>query len=81
MGRSECRPRNGTRRLAVSAAWRTPSRRPGSRRQYRDQPSHVPRESRRLGSRRLHAGHRLASNRVSARLILKPRVRSSFDAI
>src|SRR5215211_376565 len=30
-------------------------------RQYPRVPSHVPRESRRPGSRRLHAGHRLAS--------------------
>ena len=44
-------------------------------------PSHVPRDSRRLGSRRLYAGHRLASKRVSARLILGPLVRPSFDAI
>ena len=58
---------------------RAPSRRP-CRRQYRGQPSHVPRESRRPGSRRLYAGHRLASNRVSARLILEPRARPSSDA-
>ena len=37
--------------------------------QYRDTPSPVPRGSRRPGSRRLHAGHRLASQRTSARLI------------
>jgi hypothetical protein len=37
--------------------------------QYRDAPSPVPRGSRRPGSRRLHAGHRLASKRISARLI------------
>jgi hypothetical protein len=40
-----------------------------SRAQYRHLPSRVPCESRRPGSRRLHAGHRLASKRVSARLI------------
>ena len=32
-------------------------------RQYRRSPSHVPCKSRRPGSRRLHAGHRLASHR------------------
>ena len=32
-------------------------------------PSHVPRKGRRSGSRRLHAGHRLASTRVPASLI------------
>ena len=37
--------------------------------QYRHPPSRVPCGSRRPGSRRLHAGHRLASKRVSARLI------------
>jgi DDE_Tnp_1-associated len=37
--------------------------------QYRDTPSPVPRGSRRPGSRRLHAGHRLASQRTPARLI------------
>ncbi len=37
--------------------------------QYRDAPSPVPCGSRRPGSRRLHAGHHLASKRISARLI------------
>src|ERR1019366_7439914 len=37
--------------------------------QYQDAPSPVPRGSRRPGSRRLHAGHHLASKRISARLI------------
>src|SRR5258708_4960722 len=37
--------------------------------QYQHPPSRVPCESRRPGSRRLHAGHRLASKRVSATLI------------
>jgi hypothetical protein len=36
---------------------------------YRGTPSHVPCEGRRPGSRRLHAGHRLASTRAPARLI------------
>ena len=35
----------------------------------RRSPSHVPCKSRRPGSRRLHAGHHLASSRVSARLV------------
>src|SRR6185437_9275834 len=34
-----------------------------------DTPSPVPRESSRSGSRRLHAGHRLANQRAPARLI------------
>ena len=38
-------------------------------RPYRGALSHVPHESRRPGSRHLHAGHHLASRRVSARLI------------
>src|SRR5215471_2502846 len=59
---------------------RAPSRRRRSQRPCRGQPSHVPRESRRPGSRRLYAGHRLASNRVPARLILEPRARPSSDA-
>jgi hypothetical protein len=37
--------------------------------QYQDAPSPVPCGSRRPGSRRLHAGHHLASKRISARLI------------
>ena len=36
--------------------------------QYRHTPSHVSCSSRRSGSRRLHAGHRLASKRAPARL-------------
>ena len=81
MSRSECRPRNGTQSLAVPAAWDAPSRRRFPAGQCRGQPSHVPREGRRPGSRRLHAGHHLASNRVSARLILEPRTRPSSDAV
>ena len=67
--RSASRCRDGTQRLAVSAAWRAPSRPGNTREQYRHLPSRVPCESRRPGSRRLHAGHRLASKRVSARLL------------
>ena len=40
--------------------------------QYRHTPSHVSCSSRRSGSRRLHAGHRLASKRAPARLF--PRI-------
>ena len=36
---------------------------------YRRSPSHVPCKSRRPGSRRLYAGHRLANTRAPARLI------------
>jgi hypothetical protein len=41
----------------------------GRCRQHRRPPSHVPHKSSRPGSRRLHAGHRLASERAPARLI------------
>jgi len=63
--------RIGTPRLAIPVARRSPPGRPppppgyhdSSRRQYRNPPSHVPRKSSRTGSRRLYAGHRLASKR------------------
>ena len=42
---------------------------PVNGRQYRCSPSHVPCKSRRPGSRRLCAGHRLANTRAPARLI------------
>jgi len=42
---------------------------PGRAGRYRDALSHVPHGSRRSGSRRLHAGHHLASRRAPARLI------------
>ena len=46
-----------------AAAWQAPSRPPPrGERQCRDTPSHVPCTSSRPGSRRLHAGHRLARN-------------------
>src|SRR5438034_10838154 len=45
---------------------------------YRDPPSPVPRESSRSGSRRLHAGHHLASKRVSARSVLEPYLHPQF---
>lgn len=66
--RSASRSRVGTRPLAVSAAWGTPSppRHGGA---CRDLPSPVPCESGRLDSRRLHAGHHLANKRALARLI------------
>jgi hypothetical protein len=81
-GRSASRPRNGTQRLAVAAAWRAPCRHPHPcGRLCRGLPSHVPRKSRRPGSRRLHAGHHLASRRAPARLILRPSGRRSFDAV
>ena len=47
--------------------WHAPSRNPWRPttpgRRFRRSPSHVPCQSRRPGSRRLHAGHHLASNR------------------
>jgi len=51
------------------------------RHRFRSTPSHVPRESRRPDSRRLHAGHHLANKRAPARLVLTPYLRLSFDAI
>jgi len=44
-----------------------------------DTPSPVPRESSRSGSRRLHAGHRLANQRAPARLIPEHPTRPGFD--
>ena len=49
--------------------------------QCRHPPSHVPCRSRRPDSRRLHAGHRLASKRAPARLIPGPFNRPGFDVI
>jgi len=49
-----------------SAAWQAPSHR---ERLCRDTPSHVPCRTSRPDSRRLHAGHHLASQRSPARLI------------
>ena len=53
--------------------WHAPSRNPWRPttpgRRFRRSPSHVPCQSRRPGSRRLYAGHRLASHRAPARLI------------
>ena len=66
-GPPACR-RNGTLPLTVSAAWGTPSPHPppsNSPARVSTTPSHVPCRSRRPGSRRLHAGHHLASRRVS----------------
>ena len=67
--RSASAPRDGTHSLTVSAARELPLAAPRRGRQYRDAPSHVPCRSRRPGSRRLHAGHHLASKRAPARLI------------
>jgi hypothetical protein len=78
------RVRIGTRRLAVSAAWRTPSRtRPlaGERALYRRTLSHVSCSSRRSDSRRLYAGHRLANKRAPARLFPGLCTHPGFDAI
>jgi hypothetical protein len=65
----------------VSAVRRAPScpRRLPAPRQCRHPPSHVPCRSRRPDSRRLHAGHRLASKRAPARLIPDPFNRSGSD--
>ena len=49
--------------------------------QCRTRPSPVPCKSRRPGSRRLHAGHRLANKRAPARLIPEPLAHPGFDVI
>jgi hypothetical protein len=54
-------------------------RQPGGK--YRTRPSPVPCKSRRPDSRRLHAGHRLASKQASARLIPESFTHPGFDAI
>ena len=68
--RSVSTPRDGTHCLTGTTDSATPSRHPPDRGpQYRGMPSHVPCRSSRPGSRRLHAGHRLARTRTPARLI------------
>src|SRR5664279_450706 len=64
-----------TRSLSPPAAFS------GHRQQYQHTPSHVPCSSCRSGSRRLHTGHRLASRRVSARLIPRISTDLSFDVV
>jgi len=54
----------------------------GPRAQYRRSPSHVPRKSRRPGSRRLYAGHHLAKNTGTRQAHLEEKLKSlDFDAI
>jgi hypothetical protein len=80
--RSASTPRVGTQHLTVSAAWCSPSHHPKPcGRRYRDLPSHVPCSSRRSGSRRLYAGHHLASKRAPARLIPRFARDLGFDVI
>ncbi len=71
-GRSAGKRRNWYSAPSVSASARSLSRSPGHMAPdglYRRSPSHVPCKSRRPGSRRLYAGHRLAHTRAPARLI------------
>ena len=64
--RSASASRDGTHCLAVQPLGRLPlAIRRTRERQYRDTPSHVPCKSSRPDSRRLHAGHRLASQRFT----------------
>jgi hypothetical protein len=78
-GRSACPPRIGTRPLAFQTLGDLPlAALPGG--QYRGALSHVPHESRRPGSRRLHAGHHLASRRAPARLFPGQKVTPGSDA-
>lgn len=69
-GRSAGAPRIGTRSLVASDHWGyslSPPQTDGGL--YRSTSSHVPCESSRSGSRRLHAGHHPASQRASAGLL------------
>jgi hypothetical protein len=69
--RSASTPQIGTQSLTGSSPLGTlPLAAPNhQRRQYQGMPSHVPCESSRSDSRRLHAGHRPASQRPSAGLL------------
>ena len=61
-GRSASERRDGTQCLRFLPLAGSLSRPPQRRSPYRRSPSHVPCKSRRPGSRRLYAGHHLASN-------------------
>src|SRR5665811_1368151 len=69
--RSASTPQIGTQSLTGSSPLGTlPLAAPNTQgRQYQGMPSHVPCESSRSDSRRLHAGHRSASQRPSAELL------------
>ena len=54
---------------------------PAGRQRFQNTPSHVPHESRRQGSRHLHTGHRLASQRAHAKLIPEFTPHSGFDVV
>jgi hypothetical protein len=79
-GRSAGASRDGTQSLTGSARLGH-SLSPPTGRQYRDAPSHVPCESSRPGSRRLHAGHRLANQRAPARLLPGQVETPGFDVL
>jgi hypothetical protein len=64
----------------LRTARNAPSHPPNSSGQFPHAPSPVPHESRRPGSRRLYAGHRLASKLVPARLIPGQSRDPGFDA-
>ena len=67
--RSANRTRNGTHTPADPRATSSRPLHTEPNRQYRVRSSHVPCRSGRPGSRRLHAGHRLANKRAPAKLI------------
>jgi hypothetical protein len=80
--RSASASRDGTQPLAVQPLGDLPAGQPqDGTGQYRDTPSPVPCGSRRPGSRRLHAGHHLASKRISARLIPESPKHPGFDVV
>jgi hypothetical protein len=75
-GQSASAPRDGTQSLAGFPLGSLPLA--TSKQQFRDALSHVPRKSSRSGSRRLYAGHHLASKRAPARLIPGPDTKPWF---
>ena len=72
---------DGTQPRTVSAAWSAPSHPVMSPGSCPHSPSRVPHESRRRGSRRLYAGHRLANTWAPARLIPDSGTQPGFDVI
>jgi hypothetical protein len=75
-GQSASASRDGTQSLAGFPLGSLPLA--TSKQQFRDALSHVPRKSSRSGSRRLYAGHHLASKRAPARLIPGPDTKPWF---